>query len=341
MYCDRCERWFAHYRALEQHKIDSANHNICDECDKDFATWNGLEQHYVQSRRHHYCQACDRHFSSDNGFLNHSTSRHHFCGEHRRMFPSAEGLRQHYIQSDDHYYCTLCSMLFEDEDEFLKHGDHYHYVCRSCVKIFSSADGLANHYDCSHYYCRECNRFFQSAANLASHRASSIHTPRSVACPGRGCGKSFVSVSALILHAESDTCASGITRRAIDAFVARLDRNNVIANPARMITGPNGASRFEEEPEYWATERAWNGWAYECFLCNGEFQTLRALDAHLKSQRHRQSIYRCPMSSCGNEYKALSALSQHIESGSCGVKKNRQVQNVMNRLTSGMRSITV
>ncbi|THH04170.1 hypothetical protein EW145_g5721 [Phellinidium pouzarii] len=340
MYCERCERRFPHQRALEQHKNDSDDHNICDECDKDFATCTGLEQHYAQSPRHHYCQTCDRHFSSDNGFLNHSTSRHHFCGEHRRMFSTAEGLRQHYIQSGDHYYCALCSTLLEDKDEFFEHGDEYHFVCRSCVRIFSSADGLANHNDCSHYYCRECDRFFQSAANLESHMASSAaHTIPSITCPGRGCEKSFVSLSAFILHAESGACVSGITYDLVYALVERVDRQHTITNAAHTVADPMGSLNIPEYLEYWVTEQSWNGDAYECFLCNRKFHAFDALDAHLKSLYHREAKYLCPNTECGNEYQVLSALCQHVERGNCGVGRNRQVQSIMNGMAGGIRSI--
>lgn len=340
-YCSRCDRYFVHYDALEQHRRDSSFHYTCDDCDKDFPSWIALEQHYVQSPRHNYCQRCTRHFSSHNGLNNHRNSIHHFCHEHGKYFDTFEGLRQHYIQSGDHYYCALCDELYDDEDEFLDHGDCQHYICRGCVRIFDSENDLMEHNSCAHYFCRPCNRFFTSASNLQNHLNSNMHAPRNVKCPGRGCGRAFVSVSALILHAESGTCPSGVTRAQVDAFVSRLDQQNIITNPALMIAGPDGTRQAPQDSEYWATERSWNGYAYECFLCNGEYNTLRALNMHLQSPRHRQRIYRCPQRSCGIEYGALSSLSQHVESGSCGVRANRQVQNVMDNLTRNLRMIAL
>ncbi|KAH8108274.1 hypothetical protein DFH11DRAFT_1843621 [Phellopilus nigrolimitatus] len=297
-YCDRCQRWFPHDRALYQHERDSSNHWQCDDCDRDFSSATALEQHYIQSPYHFYCQRY-------------------------------------------HYYCRLCDCHLDDRDDFLEHGDEYHYVCRECTSIFASANDLSNHNECSHYFCRDCDRLFQTRANLESHRASSIHTPRTIVCPGRNCGRAFVSVSALLLHAESGGCPSGITRQAVDAFVARMDRRNVITNPARMISGPGGYSP-PTETQYLVTHATtWNGDAYECFLCNNEFATLLSLDRHLRSPRHRERIYRCPGARCGLEYSALSALCQHVERGGCGVRTNRQVQDVMGRLTSGMRTIAI
>ena len=85
VYCDRCDRYFPHMRALENHERDSAQHNICDECGIDFSTWVGLKEHYVQSPRHHYCQYCNEHFSSDKGYLDHLDSFHWACIQHRRV----------------------------------------------------------------------------------------------------------------------------------------------------------------------------------------------------------------------------------------------------------------
>ncbi|KAH8108282.1 hypothetical protein DFH11DRAFT_1711213 [Phellopilus nigrolimitatus] len=317
-YCDRCRRPFPHPRVLDQHKRDSKNHWI-----------------------HFYCQICDEHFDSDNTYWNHCTNEHHFCTQHRAIFNTLEGLRQHRIQSGDHYYCILCDYPFVDQDDLLEHGEEWHYVCRTCITIFASASELLSHNDCTHCYCYDCGRRFQTRANLESHRASSTHTPRTIVCPGRNCRKAFVSVSALILHAESGGCPSGITRQAVDAFVARMDRQNVITNPARMIGEPGDYGPPAETRCLVSHATTWNGVAYECFLCRNEFATLRSLDRHLRSPRHRERIYRCPGPGCGLECSALSALCQHVERGGCGIKTNRQVQDIMDRLTSGMMAIAI
>lgn len=201
----------------------------------------GLKEHYVQSRKHHYCQNCIVLYPSQRSLLNHYKSDHHYCEMHGKIFTSAEGLRQHYIQSGEHFYCRICPVLCEDAASFLDHGEDYHFVCRACCQIFSTSSLLASHDSCTHHYCAECDRTFRTRSNLEHHLGSSIHKPRNVICPGRGCGRGFVSASALILHAESVSCAAGITRQIVNDYVVRLDRNNVITNPARLITGPSGA----------------------------------------------------------------------------------------------------
>jgi hypothetical protein len=88
-YCDRCERWFAHDRALEQHKEDSNSHWACDDCDldSDFESHDALRQHYIQSENHHFCKECDRHFKFEESRRQHMDDKHHdwYCRQHNRV----------------------------------------------------------------------------------------------------------------------------------------------------------------------------------------------------------------------------------------------------------------
>ena len=139
----------------------------------------------------------------------------------------------------------------------------------------------------------------------------------SIDCPF--CKRAFTTASGVVVHLESGTCTSGLNRQKINAEIQRLDRNNVITRP--MLTMP-GYDRVETI----ATERSWNGYGYQCYLCRREFGQLNGLNSHLKSPAHEQKLYRCPKASCGREYKMLSGLVQHVESESCGVMRFAQVQ---------------
>ncbi len=178
-------------------------------------------------------------------------------------------------------------------------------------------------------------------ANLDHHLASSIHQPRSFVCPGRNCKGAFVSVSALILHGESGTCPSGITRKTINDYVVRLDRSNVITNPNRLITSGGGRLSAPEPTRTYATPQSWNGRAYKCFLCHKECSTLKGLNFHLASPVHEAKIYRCPNATCRAEFSALSGLSQHVEGGYCGVQRFKQVKDIMASIQSGIRAIAL
>ena len=189
-----------------------------------------------------------------------------------------------------------------------------------------------------------CKRLFQSEANLNSHLRSNIHMPRTIVCPGRGCGKSFTSHANLILHLESGTCPSGATRQILDRTVIQIDCSRIITDGRRLIQNGDGSysTRGSEVHETWATQASWNGRAYECVLCHKTFRQLPALNAHLKSPAHADKIYKCSptLNGCGTQFSTLSGLVQHIESGACGVQKFRkQVTDVMDQLTNKMRML--
>ena len=102
-----------------------------------------------------------------------------------------------------------------------------------------------------------------------------------------------------------------MNRRMIDEAVARLDRNGILTDPKRLIE----FDTREEVLDTWATERAWNGSAYECYLCSRKFHSLNSLNQHLRSTAHAEKRYRCPSvwQGCGKEFSALSGFVQHME----------------------------
>lgn len=91
-----------------------------------------------------------------------------------------------------------------------------------------------------------------------------------------------------------------------------------------------------------ATERSWNGSAYECFLCHRDFKKLVGLNDHLRSPVHEKKMYRCPpgYAGCATEFRALSALCQHVESETCGIRRfSRNMQDYLGDLTSNMKKL--
>ncbi|KAG9105080.1 hypothetical protein FRC06_000053, partial [Ceratobasidium sp. 370] len=122
---------------------------------------------------------------------------------------------------------------------------------------------------------------------------------------------------------------------AMNRTVARLDRNNLVTSPNRMIAASTGS--------YQATRRAWNGYSFECYFYHKEFGTLSALSQHLASPTHEEAIYRCSKlgTGCNMQFNTLGTLFQHIENGSCGVRKFKVMQEGMNTLMQGMKRIAL
>ncbi|KAJ6558330.1 hypothetical protein B0H19DRAFT_1150792 [Mycena capillaripes] len=285
----------------------------CYRCSRSFNSYPALRQHEKNSPNHHLCDDCDKDFTS------------------------SKALKEHFVQSPMHDYCHRCDTHFNDSDELEDHYQTEHHFWDTCDKIIQNEfRKLQEHYQQSelHHYCFPCKRLFQSANNLTNHLNSSIHRPKDVPCPGKGCGLAFVSRSAVLLHLESGGCKSGADRQTINAYVRRYDTKNIITNPSRLLTvGPS-------EVTYVASARAWNGTAYECYLCHAGFRSLAALNQHLASPRHQEKMYVCPLSVCREPFTTLSGLCQHIESERCGVAKFKVVKNTMDDLMGKMRRLT-
>ncbi|KAJ7827634.1 hypothetical protein B0H14DRAFT_3873595 [Mycena olivaceomarginata] len=230
-------------------------------------------------------------------------------------------------------YCQYCDESFCDSEDLEYHCQMDHSYCAECQRVFKNEFTLEEHYRQSafHHYCDACKKLFLSVNNLKNHLNSSIHLPKDVLCPGKGCGLTFVSRSAVLLHLESGTCRCGTDRRTIDRLVRQFDTNNNITKPSRLLQGAN-------EVTFTASEHAWNGVAYECYLCHAGYRTLAALNQHLGSPRHQEKVYVCPLNVCRVRFSTLSGLWQHIESGQCGVA--RFVRNTMDDLMERMRLLS-
>ena len=302
-YCVPCDRYFRNLDAYFQHMTKSSLHNYCSDCGEDFESWAGLRQHWIQSSSHSFCRQCDSHFPGDVALLEHCINAHSYCARCDRFFRNDQGLHEHNRQV--HHYCVECRRVFESASNL------------NNVSAFVFHDG------------------FDGQLVSSQHMRSRAHCPTNVPCAfqHRGCTKYFVSNSAMILHLETGTCVSRVDRESVNRFIRQKDRRNAITVPQRLLTDGGETKR------YIATERSWNGQAYECVLCHNTFRTLGVLNLHLASPRHQERIYHCPHGTCHATFSALSALCQHVESEKCGVM--RFVRDGMDRLLGGMNRLCI
>lgn len=90
----------------------------------------------------------------------------------------------------------------------------------------------------------------------------------------------------------------------------------------------------EDTSNYSATDQAFNGSSWQCYLCTSCFRSRQGLNQHLNSPVHKQNVYRCPnqRSLCGKEFVTLAALFNHLESESCSVVRFETVQRGVNNM---------
>lgn len=159
-----------------------------------------------------------------------------------------------------------------------------------------------------------------------------VHRGKTVTC--LICKSNYVSVAALVQHYEEGGCRVQITRQQMRKAVDNWERqNNITGYITRpMIEWHGGSSNGSTE--YIATERAYNGRAYECYFCHREFDRLSSLNSHLKSPVHENKNYKCPKCNCG--FRVISSLIQHFESESCGFMRFNQVHQIADGITAQM-----
>ena len=164
------------------------------------------------------------------------------------------------------------------------------------------------------------------------HLTSKIHRGSTVICPF--CKTKYTSASGLTHHLERGACpnAPHLTRETIH----RMVRGN---DPQGLITKQNSDWSEDMDIEYSATDYAFNGRFWQCYLCKKNFNTVQSLNAHLNSSVHKQKVYHCPNTRCSKKFVTLAALFNHLESETCSFIRFEGVQRRLQDVLSGRKLI--
>ncbi|KAF7719456.1 Zinc finger C2H2 type domain-containing protein [Penicillium ucsense] len=263
-----------------------------------------------------------------------------------RRFHSYVAVCQH-MDALDHwgpiYECETCSREFGSQHAANQHMNAVgHWApkieCDTCTAKFHTQDAADEHMDAlGHWkhYCEQCERKFQNANNLRAHLNSKIHRGTQVHCPF--CSAAFVTASGLSHHLETGSCriAPTLNRNRIAQLIRQFDPHHYITTKQIEY---HSSSATSTTYEYEVTNAAYNGAAWECYICHREFRSSAALRQHVNSPTHQQRIYRCPNGTarCGREFVSLAALFNHLESESCGFMRFEKVVKVQRSLTDAM-----
>ncbi|OJJ43192.1 hypothetical protein ASPZODRAFT_74616 [Penicilliopsis zonata CBS 506.65] len=265
------------------------------------------------------CQTCNKLFRSHRASQQHMNDLNHWaprydCETCSRDFPTQNAANQH-MNALNHWRptvpCETCSTMWHTQaqaDQHMRHAGHYKN------------------------YCSACDRRFDNANNLKMHLNSKVHRGTSINCPF--CKAGYTTASGLSHHLERGACprAQHINRETLLQMIRQLDTNGAIT--IRQI-------EWHGEVEYSASDMAYNGNAWECYLCHREFNARSSLNQHLTSPTHKQNVYHCPnrRGACGKEFSTLAALCNHLESGSCAYMRFDNVQNCMADVLHNRRRI--
>ncbi|KAJ5870211.1 hypothetical protein N7455_005152 [Penicillium solitum] len=319
--CGTCDFEFRYLEDCDAH-MDEYDHWVeCETCPRQFRTEHSCEQN--MNGLDHWapvfeCETCPQQFRTEHGCEQHMNALDHWapvfeCETCTRTFSSQAAVNQH-MNAKNHWEPTIS--------------------CETCSQMFHTHEAADQHMeDEGHYenYCTECDRHFINENCLRQHLNSKIHRGTEVVCPF--CKAHFVTASGVTHHLEYGTCPSAVqwNRETIHQMVQRLDPNELVTN--KQIGWHN-----DQDVRYYATDCAFDGTRFVCYLCQRRFNSMTGLNSHLNSLFHRQKIYHClnTRGGCNKEFISLGALFSHLESESCGYIRFGDVQRVHRRLNDAI-----
>ncbi|OCL13649.1 hypothetical protein AOQ84DRAFT_282691 [Glonium stellatum] len=267
------------------------------------------------------------------------------CQTCPRTFRTQQSCNQH-MNDTDHwaprFECESCTRDFRSQNAANQHMTAVRHwapriPCETCEKKFHTQNAADQHMDAlAHYknYCKSCGLRFQNENNLRMHLNSKIHRGTNVPCPF--CRVGYTSASGLTHHLETGACtrAPNLNRETILNMIRERDPHGVITN--KQI-----GWHKEENVKYSATNHAFNGYYWECYVCHNEYTTVNALNAHINSPSHKQKVYRCPNSKvqCGKQFVTLAGPFNHLESEACAFMRFENVQRQMTHVLQGRKLI--
>jgi hypothetical protein len=354
-YCRTCARYFVNKQALKQH-LRARRHGYCGICDKAFVDQRAADQHNRDF--HYYCGECRKYFASRRALEQHCNSLVHeqecrYDGCDDGSFKGQEALNQHRVAAHGlECSCSERDSLVDQQaldqrlimpPQPLRSEREREPSSLSPGKRLKDKDHETTVARLPDRYCQTCDREFGSELALTQHMSSVVHKPlcANLKCVGgSGCKKTFTSPSAMIHHLESGACASKLTRKMINEFLAEHDTTNIILSsqycgPKRLkkddldsstssddesILTPATFSRRTSISAQSGTSAAMgiltpvSGDAtdiedipllcrFVCPLCppqRGQFGSAKDLENHISSPAHAPKIYHCPVALMGD-----------------------------------------
>ncbi|KAK6436040.1 hypothetical protein LTR95_007774 [Oleoguttula sp. CCFEE 5521] len=285
-------------------------------CGESFPSPTSLEVHGFAKGHTYLC--CGALFRLAETLNAHRRSKSHVRGHH-----AVENLSLRANKD-----CGLCNKHGFTDSRLEQHMLTKHnprITCPHCPsKAFNYDFALAQHIKATHRPCPQCSHTFRNSAILFGHQKTSNH----LFCLEHD--MDFSSPAALAQHLREDAHISSFEcttcDRAFKTEIALNDRLDsvghacVIEAAARQIADSQNAStdvaRREENKLF-------------CESLNRRFKTLRALQQHRNSLKHKPlSEMRCTLSDqCTGVFTSPSALLFHLESNTCKSGMTREKLN--------------
>ncbi|KAG0692341.1 hypothetical protein DFH29DRAFT_970185 [Suillus ampliporus] len=283
--CTQCDRSFRSTQALFAHCRDKVDHPFCENCDRLFLTFNRLDKvcdtHVaVYLQRRELTPLSCQHLQIAAVHRSDREDKYAFDNDEEYSFDEEE----EYVFDSDEEYAFDEEYVFDNDEEHAFDNyddDDEEPFCAGCDRWFVDLESLYKYFAASskHNWCFVCSRDFSTPTSLDQHAASPVHRALDLECPL--CPKRFKTPSSIALHIESGTSQVTAAVHALNIVPMISISCHIEGWTPCVVT-------------YYVTERAFNGTAYECYLCHRTFRTLGALNSHINSPAHDADEFKCP-----------------------------------------------
>ena len=183
-------------------------------------------------------------------------------------------------------------------------GLHRHSNCNRCGQNFPASEILRAHKELTnHCYCRECHQIFRNVKLHLAHVREKRHKVQYECCD---CGREYLDHESLTTHC----CACD-----------RVFHTKEILDQHSLTSIKHKARVARVKAEQRQKKR------YECPTCDKGFGDHEALAQHERDKHNISKKLACPSTQCRKRFAQPSALLDHLESGKCKSKMNRQTLN--------------
>ncbi|POY71614.1 hypothetical protein BMF94_5307 [Rhodotorula taiwanensis] len=235
-YCGLCDKLLDACESLHEHEKDC--HIGCRGCTQFFLSLEACHQHGRQV--HPWCEVHKRAFQSQNNYEQHMRSAEHVglhfpcpganCG---RKFRNRGDLTAHWEQgtcpSDINRTTIDYFIRANDKNRMITSGPPRQLLTDAASPIVYLATERSYSWTRQAYVCALCRSEHRTLHSLNQHLASPRHTHAGVGdglkpykCPAATCGRHFLTLSAVIRHAEQGVCpvlqSPPMSRALDDAF---------------------------------------------------------------------------------------------------------------------------
>ncbi|KXJ88722.1 hypothetical protein Micbo1qcDRAFT_206883 [Microdochium bolleyi] len=281
--CDTCHRWFNSRHACEQHMSalrhwDGDSHGWdCADCPQVFDNQDDMIQHEVNE--HRYCDPCDRYFQRYSGLRDVNLFSPWPMPRHGPFSPPSHNLVTQHLKfanmhRSDSAECCFCRRIFVSARQITRHLESG--TCGSAPWL--SSDQIMRFVQTKDAgVFRSANTTSEPQVHSSSQVSSRDSDNDSESSQYQATGQNLNDE-----HGSSQVQAVGSSPHA----GPETPWHEVMVLPADDVDWP-APCRYE------ATDLAWNGYEYECYVCHDLFTTVLGLNTHLNSPI-RKCLFKSP-----------------------------------------------